>query len=106
MPDDKIHNINSLLEVWKSKRKTNKVDLQSLIGTLQFVCKCVLQSRVFLNRLLDALRSFPSDKNKITLSHSFKKDVQWWRLFMKKYNGISYIPSHPEFNPYPFLHRH
>ena len=54
---------------------------------------CVLQSRVFLNRLLDALRSFPSDKNKITLSHSFKKDVQWWRLFMGERKASKYFIS-------------
>ena len=50
------------------------------------------QSRVFLNRLLDTLRSFSTGKVKITLSESFKKDIQWWYLFMSDFNGVSYIP--------------
>ena len=92
VPDDKMKEINSLLLTWKRKRKSNKVDLQSLIGKLQFVSKCVRQSRIFLNRLLDTLRSFKADTSKISLSQSFKKDVQWWVLFMETYNGVSYIP--------------
>lgn len=92
VPDDKMKEINSLLLTWKRKRKSNKVDLQSLIGKLQFVSKCVRQSRIFLNRLLDTLRSFKADSSKISLSQSFKKDVQWWVLFMETYNGVSYIP--------------
>ena len=92
VPDDKLDDIKSLLLVWKKKRKTNKVDLQSLVGKLQFVSKCVQQSRIFLNRLLDTLRSFSSEKSKIVLSESFKKDIRWWTLFMTEFNGVSYIP--------------
>ena len=92
VPKDKMDDIHSVLTIWQKKRKTNKVDLQSLIGKLQFVCKCVRQSRIFLNRLLDALRSF-SDKSKIVLSESFKKDIRWWCLFMAEYNGVSYMPA-------------
>ena len=92
VPDDKMEDIDFLLAVWKRKRKSNKVDLQSLIGKLQFVSKCVQQSRIFLNRLLDALRSFSDENTKINLSDSFKKDIQWWCLFMDKFNGVSYIP--------------
>ena len=92
VPDDKMEDINNLLDIWKRKRKTNKVDLQSLIGKLQFVSKCVRQSRIFLNRLLETLRSFSSEKTKIKLSESFKKDIKWWLLFMEKFNGVSYIP--------------
>ena len=92
VPSDRMEEISELILIWKRKRKSNKVDLQSLIGKLQFVSKCVQQSRVFLNRLLDTLRSFSASKTKITLSESFKKDIQWWRLFMSEFNGVSYIP--------------
>ena len=92
VPDDKMEEIHLLLPIWKRKRKCNKVDLQSLIGKLQFVSKCVRQSRIFVNRLLDTLRSFSSEKVKISLSKSFKKDINWWCLFMSKFNGVSYIP--------------
>ena len=92
VPSDKMEDINALLIVWRKKRKRNKVDLQSLIGKLQFVSKCVRQSRIFVNRLLETLRSFSSDNMKIKLTDSFKKDIRWWWLFMGEFNGVSFIP--------------
>ena len=92
VPSDKMEDINSLLIVWRKKRKTNKVDLQALIGKLQFVSKCVRQSRIFVNRLLETLRSFSSDNIRIKLTDSFKKDIRWWWLFMGEFNGVSFIP--------------
>ena len=92
VPECKMNEILPLLKKWLRKRKTNKVDLQSLIGTLQFITKCVLQSRVFLNRLLDALRSM-REKKSIILSDSFKKDLKWWLMFVRDYNGVSFIPA-------------
>ena len=67
------------------------MELQSLIGTLQFVSKCVQQSRIFLNRLLDALRSV-SDGKQFKISGAFRKDLRWWSKFIDIFNGVSYIP--------------
>ena len=66
VPEEKMKEIKPLLKRWLRKMKSTKTDLQSLIGTLQFVCKCVLQSRVFMNRLLETLRSM-SKKSSIKL---------------------------------------
>ena len=92
VPKDKLIEIVVVVGKWQEKIKSTKVELQSLIGTLQFVSKCVLQSRVFMNRLLETLRAM-SKKKSIRLSESFKKDVKWWSRFMEKYNGVSFIPA-------------
>ena len=55
VPDDKLGEIVPLIKEWQGKTRSTKVQLQSLIGKLQFVTKCVRQSRIFLNRLLDNL---------------------------------------------------
>ena len=52
----------------------------------------MLQSRVFLNRLLEALRAMKRKKS-IRLSDSFQKDLRWWSMFVEEYNGVSFIPS-------------
>ena len=92
VPDDRMAEIMELVSMWQGKSKSSKTELQSLIGKLQYVTKCVLQSRVFMNRLLETLRSMKS-KKVIKLSESFRKDLKWWKLFMDKYNGVSFIPS-------------
>ena len=92
VPAEKLEEIIALVAFWQRKRRTTKVQLQSLIGKLQFVSKCVLQSRVFLNRLLESLRAI-SKKRSIKLSDSFKKDIKWWSMFVVDYNGVSFIPA-------------
>ncbi len=39
LPDDKLARIRNLLDSFTNRRTTRLVDLQSLIGTLQFACK-------------------------------------------------------------------
>ena len=92
VPEERMEEIILLVGEWQDKVRTTKVELQSLIGKLQFVTKCVLQSRVFMNRLLETLRSMSSKKS-VRLSKSFKKDLRWWGMFIEQYNGVSYIPS-------------
>ena len=92
VPPDRMEEIITLVTEWQDKKKSSKVELQSLIGKLQYVTKCVLQSRVFLNRLLESLRSMKGKKF-IWLSDSFRKDLRWWARFIEQYNGVSFIPA-------------
>jgi hypothetical protein len=91
-PDDRMLEILSLVDDWQDKLQCTKVELQSLIGKLQFVTKCVWQSRVFMNRLLHTLRSF-GDRKEVKLAESFRKDLKWWSMFMDDFNGTSFIPA-------------
>ena len=92
VPDEKLHEIKPLVAEWQEKKRCTRVELQSLIGKLQFITKCVQLSRVFLNRLLESLRSMSSEQKYVYLNKSFKKDLRWWFLFMEEFNGVSFIP--------------
>ena len=48
LPQDKLTRINELLPSFKKRRSVRLVELQSLIGTLQFACKVVVPGRTFL----------------------------------------------------------
>ena len=90
--NERLEEIKDLLVRWERKRVCKKKELQSLIGKLCFVCKCVRQSRIFLNRLLEVLRSVDwagSPK----MSAEFHKELKWWSMFMKRFNGVAFIPS-------------
>lgn len=78
-PDsDRLPEIESLLQTWLHKRTTTKSSLQSLVGKLVFVSKCVRQSRVFIARILRLLRSVKFNHHHINLNYEFRKDIQWW----------------------------
>ena len=93
VPPERMAELHIMLPQWLSKQRCSKVELQSLLGLLCYVVKCVRQSRVFLNRLLCDLRCFKSGVQSIRLSSDFRKDIKWWLRFMDKYNGVSFIPQ-------------
>ena len=92
--EERLAEISSLVTKWRRKKSCKKKELLSLIGKLCCVCKCVQQSRIFLNRLLELVRTvdWKSDTS-IKLSDNFHKDLNWWNKFMKTFNGVAFIPS-------------
>ena len=82
-----------LLPKWLTKKSATKTELQSLIGKLAFVSKCVRPGRLFLTRILDTLRSLRRNHHRVKLSAEFRKDIRWWMRFINVYNGVSLIPT-------------
>ena len=72
---------DDVLSQWLVKKSATKTELQSLIGELAFVCKCVRPGRLFLTRLLDTLRSLRRPHHRIKLTADFKKHLCWWLRF-------------------------
>ena len=88
--------IERLLYAWLHKRTTTKSSLQSLVGKFS---KCVRQSRVFIARILRLLRSVKFNHHHINLNSEFRKDLQWWRRFLRVYNGVSLISTNDWSSP-------
>ena len=57
VPQDKLKNIQNMCKMWHNKTKCTKKELQSLLGSLLYISKCVRSARCFLNRMLDTLRA-------------------------------------------------
>ena len=55
IPVDKLDQIMQVCEQWSDKRDCTKNQLQSLLGLLLYVSKCVKPARYFLNRMLQFL---------------------------------------------------
>ena len=90
IPPDKLRQICDMVSEWHQRRFCSKRQLQSLLGNLLYVQKCVKPARIFLNRMLELLRQ-NYDKNSITLTHGFRRDLRWFQKFLTTYNGISYF---------------
>ena len=74
----------------ESKSSCIKRELQSLLGLLLYITKCVKYSRFFLNRMLDTLKA-AADDNHITLDNSFKNDLAWFNKFLTNFNGTTFF---------------
>jgi hypothetical protein len=90
---DRLNEILQLVDEWLNKSRATKRQLQSLIGKLQFVAKCVRAGRIFISRLLHILPSLKKQHHHFHVNKQFKKDLLWWKLFIRSYNGVSLIPD-------------
>lgn len=88
---ERLIEIQELLRQWSSKTKATKRELQSLLGKLSFVSKCVQNSRIFLMRIIDLLKRLKHNHHRVSLDKEFRKDISWWINFIAVYNGVSII---------------
>ena len=69
-------------------------DLRSLLGVMSFVTACVRPARIFMNGLLNALRSNLHSRV-CPISNDIRSDLRWWCTFLPRYNGVSLIKTDP-----------
>ena len=88
IPPEKLEQINVTVRQWLSRSVVSKRQLLSILGLLLYVHKCIKPARIFINRMLELLRS-PHATQRITLTADFKCDLQWFATFLPRYNAIS-----------------
>ena len=88
---ERLIEIQDLLRQWLHRTKATKRELQSLLGKLSFVSKCVRNSRIFLMRIIDLLKRLKHNHHHVSLNKEFRKDISWWLDFVAVYNGVSII---------------
>ena len=88
----KLGQIVNLCSLWADKTYCSKRDLQSLLGHLLYIAKCVKPARIFLNRMLQTLRDNAS-KTKILLNGQFFRDLNWFNVFLSQYNGVTFYDN-------------
>ena len=99
LPRDKLRQVRSLLQDWGARRTCTRKELESLIGLLNHACKVIRSGRSFLRRMIDLLHSVhrpPNSKLPIRLNQGFRADLAWWRTFLERWNGVSFLfpPAH------------
>ena len=89
IPDTKLQEICTVCQNWLVKRMVTKNELQSLLGILLYITKCVKPARYFLNRMLQLLRDNTHNSH-IWLTNDFFKDLKWFQVFLSSYNGVTF----------------
>ena len=84
IPQEKILETLDLCRLYLTKKFITKKQLQSLLGKLLYIHRCVAPARIFVNRLLNVLRSATG---RIKLCNETKKDLNWFVQFLCHFNG-------------------
>ena len=71
IPPEKLQQILRNVTEWVGRKRCTKRQLQSLLGQLLYVHKCIKPARIFLNRMLDLLRQ-NYDATSINLTPDFR----------------------------------
>ena len=87
IPDEKLTEIMGKCEAIFHSNLITLKQLQSVVGSLMFVHKCVKPTRFFINRLLDALRNAISTH--IAVSTDMRRDLAWLLKFLPLFNGTT-----------------
>ena len=98
LPQHKLSRTYDLLSYFKKRHSVRLVELQSLIGTLQFAYKVVVPGRTFIQRAISLTKGVPSRFHHIRLSKEFFSGLDMWEFFLSKWNGHSlflYFTSTP-----------
>ena len=61
---------------------------------VSFICLKMYQTRTFLNRMLQFLRSMEGNST-TRLTVEFFKDLKWFATFLKQFNGVVYYDVKP-----------
>lgn len=91
LPPEKLLRYSRNIEHALQKHTIQLRDLKSIIGQLQFSTTVVPSGRAFLRRLHDLTIGLDKPFYYVTLTKQAKADLQMWRTFLNKYNGITII---------------
>ena len=91
IPEQKLSKVLQQVSKFARSRSMNIKQLRSILGLLLHVAKCVRPARIFISRLLEALREAKGWF--ININADMRADFQWFEEFCNGWNGKSYIPD-------------
>ena len=94
VPVKKLQVIKDMCNQWGTKAICTRKELQSVLGSLLYVAKCVKYARFFLNRMLALLLGNTGSKI-IKITKEFKQDLNWFQRFLLVYNAVSFFNYTP-----------
>ena len=74
IPQEKLQAIIATCRSWILRASCSKTELQSFLGFLLYISKCVRPARYFLNRMLQLLHNFTNNRH-IVITDDFHRDL-------------------------------
>ena len=102
IPQDKLQIIMDTCSSWTGRTSYSKTELQSLLGSLLYISKCVRPARYFLNRMLQLLRNNIHSRH-IFVTDEFRKDLNWFCVFLNLIMGLPCMTLHLFINVYIWM---
>jgi len=93
LPQEQLARLREELQAFTKRNRASKKQLQSLAGKFNWAAGVVYGGRVFLRRILNAIRPLIAASHKCVRAvfPAVRIDIhwQWWERFMDSFNGSS-----------------
>ena len=93
IPQCKLVKLRAIVAHVSNARKLRLRELQSVIGSLSFVCKAVPPGRAFLRRLINLTMGVKKACHRVRINQESREDLQMWSRFLESCNGATIIPE-------------
>ena len=93
IPQSKMNALVAELKKFSKENKITLKDLQSLVGSLNFLSKAVRSARAFNRRFYDLTVKAKKPHHFIKLNSEVKEDMKVWLSFLESFNGKAYFPE-------------
>ena len=91
IPHDKLVKTRVLIDKALSSTKMTLCQIQSLIGSLSFLCKAISPGRTFLRRLINLTSGINRSYHRVRITRGAKQDLEMWRTFLSEFNGVTFF---------------
>jgi hypothetical protein len=98
LPEEKLSKLKNELRSMEIRKKASLVQLQALLGLLNFCCKAIRSARPFSRRLIDLTVGLKRPDHRIRITKEVKDDLRVWLVFLRSFNGTSFF-VHPSWIP-------
>ena len=78
LPTKKLSEFKILLESWRKKSLTTKLELQSVFGKLKWACHVVRGGQTFVRQLTDILLRVSESHHHLRVNAVAKEDISCW----------------------------
>lgn len=89
VPDGKVLSLKEKIRSALARKKLSLKEIQSLVGSLNFVCRAVAPGRAFTRRLVGLSRGLRKPHHKVRVTTGAKLDLLMWLEFLDHFNGVS-----------------
>ena len=85
--EQKMMEIRAEIDTWLYKTQARRKEVESLIGKLQFMAKCIRSGRIFISRLIQWIRGMDR-KQEYHIPREARKDIAWWGRCVHQFTSL------------------
>ena len=87
VPETKLDQVIQNIQALYHRDTVTLTEMQSIVGKIVHISKCIIPSRIFTSRILAAMRK--NEEGKIKITKGIRKDFDWFINFAVAWNGTA-----------------